>query len=363
MKDQKQKMVNFLLLHANPSIKLRVRKEVLNDISESEEKEWKLQISNERTIRFIAEKQQPNGWIGLGFHGGSKNAGQFDNQEVGVKYLAEKAVGKDNPVLKRAIEAFVTTPFDDLCYGTKGNIYNEFEYAAFGMNLINCACIARAGFDDVIDITPQIQLSLDSFRRVLEIDSVLDITRPICNGKIRVFNDREKWPCRYHLDILSHTDSWKNESNIKMLAESMNKLMKIEHDGLAGYVPAVWVGHPVGPLGGFPAEGLSVKTSALLPSPIACGKPDFYNFEYIEWFARCGIMAYIPDLWETVRNITRSIDENGICHAPVLESALKSWGAYSGQRLEADWKSPIRKLCDITFRALLILHYSNYSEG
>ena len=85
MKDQKQKMVNFLLLHANPSIKLRVRKEVLNDISESEEKEWKLQISNERTIRFIAEKQQPNGWIGLGFHGGNKNAGQFDNQEVGVK--------------------------------------------------------------------------------------------------------------------------------------------------------------------------------------------------------------------------------------------------------------------------------------
>ena len=66
------------------SIKLRVRKEVLNDISESEEKEWKLQISNERTIRFIAEKQQPNGWIGLGFHGGNKNAGQFDNQEVGV---------------------------------------------------------------------------------------------------------------------------------------------------------------------------------------------------------------------------------------------------------------------------------------
>ena len=358
MKDKKQKMVDFLLLHANPSIKLRVKKEVLNDVKESEEQEWKRQILNEKTIRFIAEKQQPNGWIGLGFHGANNNAGQFDNQETGVKYLAEKAVGNDDPVLKKAIEAFTTTSLDDLCYRTGGNIYNEFEYAAFGMNLINCACIARAGFDNVIDIKPQIQLSLDSFKRVLEIDSILDITHPIRKGKIRVFNAHEKWPCRYHMDILAHTASWKNESNVKMLAESIHKLMRTEHADFVGYVPAVWIGRPVGPLGGFPAEGLSVKTSALRPSPIACGKPAFYLLEYIEWFARCGIVPFVPGLQETVKDIMASVDENGICRAPVLEPALKNWGPYSGQRLEIDWKAPVRRLCDITFRALLILHYS-----
>ncbi len=101
----------------------------------------------------------------------------------------------------------------DTCAGD--TIYDEFSYAAFGMNLINCACIARAGYDDIVDITPQIQLSLDSFKRVLEVDSVFDISRPIRKGKLRVFNENEKWPCRYHHDILAHTNTWKNEANIR----------------------------------------------------------------------------------------------------------------------------------------------------
>lgn len=42
----------------------------------------------------------------------------------------------------------------------------------------------------------------------------------------------------------------------------------------------------------------------------------------------------------------------------VLEDALKGFGAYGGQLLEVDWKTPTKKICDITFRALLILYYS-----
>ena len=96
----------------------------------------------------------------------------------------------------------------------------SFRYAANGQNIIRCACIARAGYDDVIDIKPQIQLALDSFQRVLEVDSALDITRLKKSGgrEKRVFNDYEKWPCYYHLDILAHTNSWKTERNMKMLA-------------------------------------------------------------------------------------------------------------------------------------------------
>jgi len=115
-----------------------------------------------------------------------------------------------------------------------------------GHNLIRCACIARAGYDDVIDISPQIQLSLDCFRRVLEVDSVLDITHPIRGGKQLVFNDNEKWPCRYHLDILAHTNSWKNEQNIKMVADAITKLMKTDRPELVNLVPSSWVGYPLG---------------------------------------------------------------------------------------------------------------------
>ena len=34
------------------------------------------------------------------------------------------------------------------------------------------------------------------------------------------------------------------------------------------------------------------------------------------------------------------------------------FSTYGGQQLETDWKTSTRRFCDITFRALLIMHYS-----
>jgi len=259
------------------------------------------------------------------------------------------------------MDAFVKIPLDDWCYGTRGIFIDEFKVAGHGHNLIRCACIARAGYDDVIDISPQIQLSLDSFKRVLEVDSALDISRPIQGGKHRVFNDNEKWPCRYHLDILAHTTSWRSKENIKIIADSTAKMMKTDRPELINLNPAVWVGYPLGRLGGFPSQGLTIKATCGLPSPMSIpyrNRPELYQFEYIEWFARCGIIPYIPVLQEVVDEIMNTTDDGGICRIPVLEDIFKGWGPYGGLQLEVDWKSKIRKACDITFRALLILHYS-----
>ena len=353
-KHMKDKMIAFLLENANPSIKRRVKSEVLGSLTPEEAAQYQEQILKEPMIRRIIACQKENGWIGTSLHG------SFETQEGGTKYLAEKALDKETPVLKRAMNAFAAVPLDDWCYDTRGTIIDEFKVTGHGHNLIRCACIARAGFDDITDITPQIQLSLDCFRRVLEIDSVLDITRPIRSGKQRVFNDGEKWPCRYHLDILAHTGSWKNEQNIKMVADSIAKLMKTDRPELFNLVPASWVGHALGPLGGFPAQGLTVKATCLLPSPMSIpyrDRPEVFLMEYIEWFARCGIIRYIPAPSEAVDEIMGSVNDEGICCAPTLET--KGWGPYCGSQLEVDWKSKIRKACDITFRALLIQHYAD----
>jgi len=354
VKSKKQKMIDFLIENANPSIKRRVKSEILHNLIADEAALYQEQIMQEETIQRIISCQQENGWIGKSLHGG------LDTQEGATKYLAEKAVDKETPVFKWAMEAFASIPLDDWCYDTKGKIIDEFKVTGHGHNLIRCACIARAGYDDVIDISPQIQLSLDCFRRVLEVDSVLDITHPIRGGKQLVFNDNEKWPCRYHLDILAHTNSWKNEQNIKMVADAITKLMKTDRPELVNLVPSSWVGYPLGSLGAFPAQGLTVKVTCLLPSPMSIpyrGRPEVYQMEYIEWFARCGVVKHIPALREVVDDIMRAVDDEGICHAPTLE--LKEWGPYCGFRLETDWRSRTRKACDITFRALLILHYAN----
>jgi len=351
-----EKMIEFLLKNANPSIKRRVKSEILNNLTSEEAAYHQEQIMQEPIIKQVIACQNKNGWIGTSLHGNIKT------QEGGTKFLAEKALNKDTPVLKHSMDAFVNIPLDDWCYDTRGKIIDEFKVAGHGHNLIRCACIARAGYDDTIDISPQIQLSLDSFKRVLEVDSALDISRPIQGGKYRVFNDYEKWPCRYHLDILAHTTSWRSDENCKMIADSVVKMMRTDRPELINLNPAVWVGHVLGRLGGFPSQGLTVKVTTLLPSPMSIpyrNKPEVYQLEYIEWFARCGIVQYIPVLQDAVKDILDSVDNEGVCHAPVLEH--KSWGPYVGFRLEADWKSKIRKDCDITFRALLILHYAHRS--
>ncbi|MBQ7338656.1 MAG: hypothetical protein IJW40_09430 [Clostridia bacterium] len=351
MKDRYKHMVHFLLENAGPSIRYRVKKEILGEIGADEEQALQDAIMAEPISRLVAGCQKENGWLGNGFHGPNKNAGPYENQEVGVKYLAEKGVRKDNPVLCRAMDAFVTTELTDLCYRTKGKHFDEFRYAANGQNLIRCACIARAGYDDIIDIKPQIQLALDSFQRVLEVDSALDITRvkKVGGKEKRVFNDYERWPCYYHLDILAHTESWKNDDNIKMLAESVKKLMRTDRPECQVGGDS-WVGYVLGTVGCI-KEGYT----------LGCEKDGVYytNLERVEWLCRCGLAPYLPQLQAEVDLLKAGIDTQGICRASVDENLLHGISTYSGQQLEVDWKSETRRLCDITFRALLIFYYAD----
>ena len=328
----------------------RVKKEILDNISQKEEESLQEIIFSEEIIKSIMACQKENGWLGNGFHGSNKNAGRYENQETGIKYLAEKGVCKDSSVMKRAMEAFVEIPLTDLCYRTKGKLYDEFKYAANGQNLIRCACIARAGYADVIDITPQIQLSLDSFRRVLEVDSILDVSRSIKSSKYRVFNNFEKWPCRYHLDILAHTESWKSEDNCAMIAEAIQKLMQVDRPELIGLTAASWVGHVLGTLGCFSSQGFSLVNNK-------SGVP-YYRLEYILWLARCGVVKYSPILQGIVKKIIESIDGNGVSNIDVEDDMFKNWGPYAGLQLETDWKSKVKRDCDVTFRVLQICYYS-----
>jgi len=359
-KNKKDEMIKFLLEHANPSIKRRVKSEILNNLTPQEAAEYQEQILAEPIMRRIAEIQRENGWIGQGFNGG------LDTQEGAVKYLAGKAINKDTPVLKNAMGAFVTIPFSDPTYYDPRGVLDEFKYPCSGFNLHRCACIARAGYDDEIDISPQIQLAVDSFRRVTEIDSVFDILHTMKkSGKIRyVFNDYEKWPSRHHLDILAHTGSWKNGVNIKTVADAINEMMRTDNPNLVSFVPSSQIGCTGGV---FPAQGLTVMGSGVYPSPILCeiGKngKDYngkYHFELIEWFARCGVVPFVPALNEIVEEIASSIDDDGVCRLTNVPLDLfKAWGPFGGLQLEVDWKSKTRRDCDITFRALLILYYAN----
>ena len=89
------KMIDYLLVNANPSIQYRVKTEVLNqELSFEEKNQLQEKVLKKPIIQSIIACQKENGWLGNGFHGPNKNAGPFENQEVGTKYLGEKLVYK-----------------------------------------------------------------------------------------------------------------------------------------------------------------------------------------------------------------------------------------------------------------------------
>lgn len=346
------KITEFLVKNANPSIVYHVKNDILKNITEEEKRDLQDKILQEKIIQKIIACQKENGWLGDGFHGPNKNAGPYENQEVGVKYLGEKLVYKDTPVLKNAIEAFKTV-FPKL-FGENDTDCNR--YAASGSDIIKAACVARAGYEDTFDITKEITAALESFARVTEINSVTDIVkirkkRPEKinpEGIVYVFKDYEKWPCWYHLDILAHTNSWRSSENIAILADAFNKLL--EDPGL-NYLPAycVDIGHLVGCCGAF-KEGMKLGTEV--------GGEHYVFLNLVEYMCRCGLYSLVPPLKKEVDMIYASIDDQGICRANYVENALKGMGTYGGGQLEVDWRSKTRKLCDVTYRGLLILYYS-----
>ena len=56
----------------------------------------------------VIQAQKPDGWIGNAFHGRSPavGAGMIDNMEVGLRFLAEKALPPDNEFISKAVQAF-----------------------------------------------------------------------------------------------------------------------------------------------------------------------------------------------------------------------------------------------------------------
>lgn len=256
------KMISFLLKNANSSIVYRIKSEILQDISEEEENKLQELILSEKIVQEIINCQKDNGWLGNGYHGSNKNAGQFTNMEAGVKYLAEKGVRKDAGVLKRAMIAFKELSNTDPCY----------------------------------------------------------------------------------------RNSWKTKENSEMLAESVHKIMKNDRQELIGLKADSWVGYVLGTCGCFPSQGFKLVDEN-------DGVP-YYHLEYLIWLAKCGVVPYSPVLKEIIETIYNSVNEDGICEIAVQDSLFKDWGTYAGLQLEVDWKSKVRKQCDITFRTLQLCYYS-----
>jgi hypothetical protein len=81
-------------------------------------------------------------------------------------------------------------------------------------------------------------------------------------------------------------------------------------------------------------------------------------FHRMELLSRMGVMHSLPEMKIQVSALKEILDAGkGKFTKPLAHNYFRNWGAYTGLMLEKDWKDPHRRIYDLTFRSVLILHY------
>lgn len=358
----KEKIIDYLLNSANSSIILRVKKEILGNITEKEEKELLDKILLEKNVQTIIQSQNSDGWFGNHFHGQSAKfgAGMFDNMEVGLRYLAEKGFSPKNEYISNAVNSFLLRKnYDYAVYRIKPPKAPDTDYSrtAFGLYLMRSSVIIRAGYEyllpanEFINLKHDIDFSFKTFTNALNYtsaDEAIDTHR-----KKLCFKQGTLWACMYDLRILAHSHGWRSKKNISLLADSVNRLFSFPQSGKDVYT--YYKGQFYAPCWAFiykPMLVCSVNDEAVSVS----------WFDVMELFARCGITERVAVLKSEYESMLSLIDSNLDINIDLSRHKNEfSWFPYGGIALEEDWKLKIRKQCDLLFRILLIIHYTEHA--
>jgi hypothetical protein len=354
----KQKIIEYLLNNADPSIVLRVKKEIVNGLSKMEEKELLSKIITQKNIQTIIKAQKPDGWIGNHFHGQSEMfcAGMYDNMEVGLRFLAEKGFPPENEYVTKAVNSFLLKgPFDSDVYRMKILPDMDYSYTAWGLYLLRSSIIIRAGYENqfppnnFIDLKHDIDFSFENFANVLNYSNQADVIET--RGKKLCFKPGIMWPCMYHLRILAHSKGWRENKNISLLADSVNHLFLFPHPDNMVYTYIK--GQYRGPCFAF----LGLQFLSIISSINDKTVGNMW-FDLMELFARCGIVNKVEVLKNEYESMLTMIDDNlNFKFNFSKKQKEKEWSPYFGIALEEDWKTKIRKQCDLLFRILLIIHH------
>ncbi len=121
-----------------------------------------------------------------------------------------------------------------------------------------------------------------------------------------------------------------------------------------------------------PIPNIYVKYKSQLIAPASFCMQNFApdmntltDADWMQWFhrmellARLGVVQEIPELKRRVQILAKILEEGqGLFTKKLSHAYFQKWGSYTGLALEKDWRLSQRRINDLTFRSLLILHYS-----
>lgn len=296
-------------------------------------------IFEDKLIQKFLIRINSNGWIDEDFH-------SEKGIETAIRLLSEKGVSSSRLTMQKMLNELEKreNTFDKGCLFNVGKILDEKGFG--GSKLIRATTFAYVGMEDKELIQNQIQSAIDKFEFVLSVDRIENITERY-KGKL-VFKDKVKWPSIYDLRLLAYTKTWRSKKNEEVIISSIRQLIRLSP------IPDICV-----------LKGSQLVAPASFCMHAFC--PDMSTFkdkDWMLWFhrmellSRLGIVRYIEELKNQVDFLTNILNEgDGLFEKRLNHYYFTKWGTYIGLALEKDWRTEKRRICDLTFRSLLILYY------
>jgi len=331
-----EKTIGFLLEKGCPSIKYRVKKEILGE----QDNKLREEILQGSRVRKFLELQERSGWIEDDFHG-------VRGVETACRVFSEKGLDPELPPFLRMLLELERRE-ETFARGSLQRVGKILDRRGFGgSQMIRASVFARAGWENTDLVRGQTKKALACFDFVRGIKGIEEIMT-LYKGK-RVFVEGIMWPGIYHLRLLAFTSHWRTGKNQEIVREGIKKLVEMS--------PLPWI---------------NVLEKSQLISPPAFAMQNFNPVmeemdpgEWMIWFhrtellARTGVAGEIDKIMEQRAHLKRILQEGrGLFTRQMSHKNFFDWSPYTGLALEKDWRSPVRRISDLSFRSLLIDHFS-----
>jgi hypothetical protein len=367
------KSVDFLLENAGDVIKYRLRKEILHDLSEADEAYYLEKIMRLHYYQLLEKYQKPNGFIGVGLHSYDKfQETPLMDAENAARLISYYAIPKTVPLVRRFAEALQDELILEEEFSFLSSVLKLFRNRHIGtesgssLQLLIDACLALMGFGDDSGIERTKKISFDAIESVLSLKSFLDITQynPNVHRKYNypyILPDT-LYPCVYHLQVLSHTYSWRNTETLKTLADVLNRINAITPEPVHIHVRAGNTYHT-------PLWELS---RPLKPYETNCTDSVCYRRSLTD-IVMLGIGKQVEVTKISAERLLDDLKADGILRLAFKSAAekrkfkacLEYPGPYNDVRLEPDYKTDLSIWCDLTFWAVqfLSLYDANQTQS
>ena len=364
------KSIDFLLENAGPVIRYRLHKEILRDLSQTQEENLLEEVCQTPLFSLLSTYVKPNGYIGSGAHSWANWRGEvlhrtpLEDGETAARLLSYYAIPKSHPYVADFVKAMrdEETLRREFSYipPERARYDSRFIGMSSGVSLMILIYTMQAmlGYgDDTDDVKAFQNISLEAFRSILPLSSLSEITKARqskAKNNYPYIEENANFPGQYHLEMLAYTHNWRSKENIRLMANAVNHYNAITRGaypihvkiGSTYYVP-------------FPLN--------MANSPIRAFRKDYINTityrRLLTEIAMLGVGEDVGVIRESVANVRSAIDADGILRMDFDSPHNKRYSpknieyptAYVDVRLEPDYKRKYAIECDLTFWAVQFL--------